>query len=326
VIVSTAYKDAPTETIAVGGTRFAYRRLGAGTGVPVIFLHHLGAVLDNWDPRVIDGIAARHRVIAFDNRGIGASKGSTPTSVAAMARDAVAFIRAMGFDEVDLLGFSLGGFVAQVIAQEEPQLVRKLVLAGTGPAGGDGIDKVTPITLRAMVSELPARVRFRTVPSGSFRLGSAEIEAALVNHRGPTLGYRVTDGDAVLAYIPDHEPALGQDLERDPCESISGLALARNASLLIHDAQYTAEEYVRTRGRGHSTLHDALAFARRAEAEQVALFHHDPAHDDARLDAMAAEAADAWSPRVGDPGGVFVARERDGLELSTVRRAFRRAA
>jgi len=151
MIVSALYKDAPTETIDVGGTRFAYRRLGPDTGVPVIFLHHLGAVLDNWDPRVIDGIGARHRVIAFDNRGIGASKGSTPKSVAPMARDAVAFIRALGFDHVDLLGFSLGGFVAQVIAQEEPQLVRKLVLAGTGPAGGEGIDKVTPITLRAML-------------------------------------------------------------------------------------------------------------------------------------------------------------------------------
>lgn len=151
MIVSTAYKDAPTETIDVGGTRFAYRRLGADTGVPVILLHHLGAVLDNWDPRVIDGIASHHRVIAFDNRGIGASKGSTPTSVATMAGDAVSFIRALGFDQVDLLGFSLGGFVAQVIARQEPQLVRKLVLAGTGPAGGEGIDKVTPITLRAMV-------------------------------------------------------------------------------------------------------------------------------------------------------------------------------
>jgi len=117
----------------------------------VIFLTHLAAVLDNWDPRVVDGIAAEHRVIAFDNRGVGASKGRTPASVAAMARDAVAFIRALGFDQVDLLGFSLGGFVAQVIAQEEPQLVRKVVLAGTGPAGGDGIDKVTPITIRAML-------------------------------------------------------------------------------------------------------------------------------------------------------------------------------
>jgi pimeloyl-ACP methyl ester carboxylesterase len=151
MIARTTYRNAPTETIDVGGTRFAYRRLGPDTGVPVIFLHHLGAVLDNWDPRVIDGIAARHRVIAFDNRGVGASKGSTPKSLAPMARDAVAFIRALGFDQVDLLGFSLGGFVAQVIAQEEPQLVRKLVLAGTGPAGGEGIDKVTPITLRAML-------------------------------------------------------------------------------------------------------------------------------------------------------------------------------
>jgi pimeloyl-ACP methyl ester carboxylesterase len=112
--------------------KFAYRQLGADTGMPVIFLNHLGAVLDNWDPRVVDGIAARRRVITFDNRGIGASQGSTPDSVEAMARDAVAFIRALSFEQVDLLGFSLGGFIAQVIAQEEPQLVRKIVLAGTG--------------------------------------------------------------------------------------------------------------------------------------------------------------------------------------------------
>jgi len=90
-------------------------------------------------------------VIVFDNRGIGASGGSTPTSVEAMAEDAIAFIRALGFDQVDLLGFSLGGMVSQVIALEEPQLVRKLILAGTGPAGGEGVDKVTSITIRAML-------------------------------------------------------------------------------------------------------------------------------------------------------------------------------
>jgi pimeloyl-ACP methyl ester carboxylesterase len=147
---ATTYEHAPTETIDIGGTRFAYRQLGAATGVPVVFLNHLAAVLDNWDPRVIDGIAAKRRVIVFDNRGIGASGGSTPNSVEAMARDAIAFIRQLGFDQVDLLGFSLGGMVSQVIAQDQPQLVRKLILAGTGPAGGEGIDKVTPITLRAM--------------------------------------------------------------------------------------------------------------------------------------------------------------------------------
>ncbi|GAB2991839.1 hypothetical protein GCM10023080_067010 [Streptomyces pseudoechinosporeus] len=104
-------------------------------------------MLDNWDPRVIDGIAARHPVITFDNRGVGASEGRPADSIAAMARDAVAFIRALGFDEVDLLGFSMGGMVAQVIAQKEPQLVRKLILAGAGPAGGEEIDKVTRASL-----------------------------------------------------------------------------------------------------------------------------------------------------------------------------------
>ena len=147
----SAYRDAPTETIDVGGTRFAFRQLGPDTGVPVIFLNHLAAVLDNWDPWVIDGIAAKHRVIVFDNRGVGVSGGSTPDSVAAMAKDAVAFIRALGFDQVDLFGFSLGGMVSQAIVQEEPQLVRKLILTGTGPAGGEDMDKVTPITLKAMV-------------------------------------------------------------------------------------------------------------------------------------------------------------------------------
>jgi pimeloyl-ACP methyl ester carboxylesterase len=143
---SSAFEHAPTETIDVGGTRFVYRQLGPDTGVPVIFLTHLAAVLDNWDPRVVDGIAAKHRVITFDNRGVGASGGSTPTTIEEMATDAVAFIRALGFDQVDLFGFSMGGMIAQVIAQREPQLVRRMILAGTGPAGGEGIDKVTRIT------------------------------------------------------------------------------------------------------------------------------------------------------------------------------------
>jgi len=102
-------------------------------------------------------------VITFDNRGIGGSGGSVPHSVEAMARDAVAFIRALGFDQVDLLGFSLGGFVAQVIAQEQPQLVRKIVLAGTGPAGGEGIGEVTSITIRKVIrARLTFKRSFRT--------------------------------------------------------------------------------------------------------------------------------------------------------------------
>jgi pimeloyl-ACP methyl ester carboxylesterase len=143
---NTTWKNAPTHTIDAGGVEFAYRQLGPSAGVPVVFLTHLAAVLDNWDPRVVDGIAAKHRVITFDNRGVGASSGSTPTTIEEMARDAVMFIRALGFDQVDLFGFSMGGMIAQVIAQEEPQLVRRMIIAGTGPAGGEGIEKVTRIS------------------------------------------------------------------------------------------------------------------------------------------------------------------------------------
>ncbi len=151
VTVRNPWKDAPTKRVDVAGTKFAYRELGPDNGVPVTFLNHLGAELDRWDPRVVDGIAKRRRVIVFNNRGIGGSEGKTPASVEAMARDAVAFIRALGFTQVDLFGFSLGGFISQVIALEEPQLVRKIILAGTGPAGGTGIDKVTSITIHDMI-------------------------------------------------------------------------------------------------------------------------------------------------------------------------------
>jgi pimeloyl-ACP methyl ester carboxylesterase len=154
--VVTSYKDAPTRTISAGGVDFPYRELGPKAGVPVIFLTHLAAVLDNWDPRVVDGIAAQHRVITFDNRGVGASSGSTPNTIEAMATDAVTFIRALGLEKVDLLGFSMGGMIAQLIAADEPQLVRKVILAGTGPAGGEGITNVTRIshldTLRGLLT------------------------------------------------------------------------------------------------------------------------------------------------------------------------------
>jgi pimeloyl-ACP methyl ester carboxylesterase len=144
--LKATWRNAPTQSIHVGGVQFAYRRLGPSTGVPVVFFTHLAAVLDNWDPRIVDGIAAKHRVITFDNRGVGASSGSTPTTIEQMAGDAVTFIRALGFDQVDLFGFSMGGMIAQVIAQEQPRLVRKMILAGTGPAGGEGIDQVTGIS------------------------------------------------------------------------------------------------------------------------------------------------------------------------------------
>src|SRR5437762_3670119 len=118
ILDTPEWNDAPTHTINARGVEFAYRELGPRTGVPVIFLTHLAAVLDNWDPRVVDGIAAKHRVITFDNRGVGASSGSTPTTIEGMASDAITFIRALGLDQVDLFGFSMGGMIAHVIAQQ----------------------------------------------------------------------------------------------------------------------------------------------------------------------------------------------------------------
>lgn len=136
------YIDAPNLSISLVGTTFAYRDIGPRTGVPLILLNHWGAVLDNFDPRIVDGLASKHRVVATNYRGIGASGGAAPVTVDEMARDMIALIGALGFEKVDLLGFSLGGFVAQDITLKAPHLVRKLILTGTGPAGGEGIDKV----------------------------------------------------------------------------------------------------------------------------------------------------------------------------------------
>nr|WP_297383374.1 alpha/beta hydrolase [uncultured Roseateles sp.] len=148
------YVDAPNLSVSVGGTAFAYRDLGPQDGVPLVLLNHWGAVLDNFDPRIIDGLASKHRVIATNYRGVGASGGTAPVTIDEMARDAIAFIRALGLEKVDLLGFSLGGFVAQDITLKSPDLVRKLILTGTGPAGGTGIDQVGAVSWPLMIKGL----------------------------------------------------------------------------------------------------------------------------------------------------------------------------
>jgi pimeloyl-ACP methyl ester carboxylesterase len=167
------WKTVPTQTINAGGVDYTYREMGKHNGgTPVVFLVHLAAVLDNWDPRVMDGIAAKHHVIAFNNRGIGSSSGSPSNSMEQMADDAITFIKAKGFMQVDLLGFSMGGMIAQEIVLKEPQLVRKMVLAGTGPAGGEGISSVAGVTfydiLRGLLTGQDAKqfLFFTRTPSG----------------------------------------------------------------------------------------------------------------------------------------------------------------
>lgn len=131
---NVSWKNVPTRTVTAGRVEFAYRDLGQDNpGTPVVFLVHLAAVMDNWDPRVVDGFAAKHRVVVFDNRGVGASSGPPANSMEQMAEDAITFIKAMCFEQVDLFGFSMGGMIAQEIAQIEPQLVRKMIIAGRDP-------------------------------------------------------------------------------------------------------------------------------------------------------------------------------------------------
>ncbi|WP_265522808.1 alpha/beta fold hydrolase [Oerskovia flava] len=144
--VVTSYAHAPTRTITAGGVTYAYRELGPKGGIPVVFFVHLAATLDNWDPRIVDPIAQNRHVITFDNRGVGASTGSVPDDVEAMADDAYTFIKALGFDTIDIFSFSLGGMIAQDLVVKHPDLVRKLVLTGTGPRGGKDIDKIVATT------------------------------------------------------------------------------------------------------------------------------------------------------------------------------------
>jgi pimeloyl-ACP methyl ester carboxylesterase len=159
--VITSYAKAPARTIGAGGVSYAYRELGPKGGIPVIFFVHLAATLDNWDPRIIDPIAKNHHVITFDNQGVGASTGQVPDSIEAMADDAYTFIKALGHEKIDIFSFSLGGMVAQALVLKHPDLVRKLVLTGTGPAGGKDMDKVAGTTyydiLRAALTRSDAK-------------------------------------------------------------------------------------------------------------------------------------------------------------------------
>ena len=165
------------------------------------------------------------------------------------------------------------------------------------------------------VRELPCSVSFRDTPASHWELGGATIRAEAVTHRGPTLGYRVSDGDSTVAYIPDHEPALGAPLAGLEPEWISGFDLARDADLLIHDCQYTDEEYPAHVGWGHSAMSDMLAFSRRVEARKLLLFHHDPLHSDQFLDGLHMSARQRWEELGGDPAELELGREGAEVEV-----------
>jgi pimeloyl-ACP methyl ester carboxylesterase len=138
------HQTAPTQFVQANGIRFAFRRFGKTGGVPLVFNIHFTGTMDHWDPAITDGFAQDREVILFNNAGISSTSGEVPESIEEMAANAGAFIKALGLQQVDVLGFSMGGLIAQTLAIAEPELVRRVILVGTGPRSGEGMASLTP--------------------------------------------------------------------------------------------------------------------------------------------------------------------------------------
>ena len=192
-------ETAPTEFIEASGVKFAYRRLGSRDGTPLICLLHFTGTMDSWDPAVVNGLAEDRPVIVFDNTGVGKSTGQTPDNVAQMTADAEQFITALGFAKVDLLGYSLGGFVAQSLAVKNPPLVRKIILVGTAPRGGE--EHLLKVVTEAFSHKEAPDVRlplFFTSTEVSQASGRAFLKRASVRtaDRDPDSGTAISDPQA----------------------------------------------------------------------------------------------------------------------------------
>jgi pimeloyl-ACP methyl ester carboxylesterase len=210
-------ETAPTRYVEGGGIRFAYRQLGPSSGTPLVLLQHFSGNIDAWDPAVVNTLAADRPVIAFDNAGVGRSTGQTPDNIAAMARDAVAFINLLDLSKVDLLGFSLGGCIAQQIAAEHGSLVRKLILVGTAPRGGE--EHLLTVLKEAASQTGSPDIRlplFFTKSSASQSAGLAFLKRAKVRteDRDTDNGSAVTDPQAKALITWCATPDPGQAILR----------------------------------------------------------------------------------------------------------------
>jgi len=212
-MTQTSYADASVERVAAeNGIDYAYRDVDGGD-VPLVLLQHFRGNLDNWDPALIDDLAAERRVVTFDNRGVGGTTGVTPNTIEAMAHDAVAFIDAMGFQKVDLLGFSIGSFVAQEIALIRPDLLRRVVLASSAPQGAAGMHGWAPEVIGAVGGREPNPQGYLDVffaPTATSReagqQAAGRIFGRTANRDEPTTWQtRQAQYDAVCAWgIPNH--------------------------------------------------------------------------------------------------------------------------
>src|SRR5215470_4410480 len=184
------HETAPTRFVQVGDVRFAYRRFGRPGGLPLLLLNYFAANMDNWDPKVTNGFAAECEVILLDNAGVGSSSGETPSAVAAMTKDSVDFCRALNLKNFDVVGFSLGGMIAQQFAFEYPNMIRRLILLGTGPRGGEGMT-FSELSLDELGDPVALLMNsFFTASKSSKAAGQAYIER---------LKLRVADRDAPVS-------------------------------------------------------------------------------------------------------------------------------
>jgi phosphoribosyl 1,2-cyclic phosphodiesterase len=170
---------------------------------------------------------------------------------------------------------------------------------------------LSPPLFPVQLSDIPSRVTFHDVPEDSWTIGGAQIRAAAVEHPGPTLGYRITESGRSLAYIPDHEPARVGSIERSSPDWLPGSSVAYDADVLLHDAQYTPEEYVDRISWGHSAFADAVTYAGMCKARKLVLFHHDPSRSDAALEHLESNAASVW----GSSNGSAPVLAREGMEI-----------
>jgi pimeloyl-ACP methyl ester carboxylesterase len=224
------HEMAPTRFVEANGIQFAYRRFGRGEGIPLLFCQHFTGTMDNWDPIITNTLTQRREVMLFDNRGIESSAGQTPDSVQAMATAALASVDALGLKQIDLLGFSLGGMVAQQMVLDRPELVRHLILAGTGPEGGEGID------------------------IGGFPRSSAVLADASLSHfdRQQGLFFAPTETSQAAGRAFSERKSWRKD-DRDP-EASPAVAKAQTAAIKSWGQQKKGERYGRLKEIKQPTL------------------------------------------------------------------------
>jgi pimeloyl-ACP methyl ester carboxylesterase len=226
---SSSNIDAPTELLEVGDQRYAYRRFGNPSGLPLLFLQHFTGTLDNWDPAVTDPLASGREVILFDSAGVGRSSGTVPTTIAGMAKHAFAFLDALGLPTCDVLGYSLGGMVAQQMVQDRPSIFRRLILVATAPRGGQDV----------MHLEKPSLAKYLGDPKLQ---GYARLQKIFF---APTASSQAA-GAAFLARLAQRKEDL------DPASGPQ-VAAAQIAAFREWD-QFTGERFASLRGIRHPTL------------------------------------------------------------------------